>query len=275
MWIDQYTPEQIALVLMQGALGFEYYMQEEFRLYDLGPDDSRMLKPPEWVNHGKRLHEWCQERIYVLGLGVWEQETFGDQLILDDFHPVARPLAIAPGPEGGKVAFLALTTALVLKAFAEYVSGAGRELADELRGEVETYLREAWGADLARGIVNPELAAVHLPQAREAARRWRRRLELLTHVPLRSPLTKDQVASLNAYQATFACDPWFLCLVKGCRGGGLHVDRDGLHCPKCDYRRDWAWSWMADWSWRRRWDEGQEQEPGCSCRTAIWPLKSR
>ena len=170
MWKDQYTAEQIALVLMQGALGFEYYMQEEFRLYDLGPDDaSRMSKPPEWVNHADRLREWCQERIYALGLGVWEQETFGDQLILDDFRPVAQQLASAPGPESGKVAFLALTTALVLKAFAEYVSGAARELADELRGEVETDLREAWGVDVARGIVKPELAGVHLPQARGGA----------------------------------------------------------------------------------------------------------
>src|SRR5689334_3766795 len=106
MWKDQYTAEQIALVLMQDALGFEYYMQEVFRLYDIGPDaDSRMRKPPEWVNRGGRLHEWCQKRIYALGLDVWEQETFGDQLILDDFHPVARQVASAPGPAGGKVAF--------------------------------------------------------------------------------------------------------------------------------------------------------------------------
>ena len=169
MWIDQYMPEHIALVLVQDALGFGYYMEEEFRLYDLGPDDSRMLKPPEWLNHGERLHEWCQVRIYALGLGVWEQETFGDQLILNDFRPVAHQVASAPGPAGGKVAFLALTTDLVLRAFAEYVSGAGIELADELRSEVEEYLRQAWGIDLARGIVNPQLAAVHLPQARGGA----------------------------------------------------------------------------------------------------------
>jgi hypothetical protein len=268
MWKDEYTAEQIALVLMQDALGFEYYLQEEFRLYDLGPGGSRRRKPPEWVNHGERLGEWCQERIDALGLGVWEQETFGDQLILDDLHPVARLVASAPGPVGGKGAFLALTTALVLKAFAEYVSGAGRELADELRGEVETDLREAWGVDLARGSINPELAGVHLPQARSAARRWRRRLELLTRAPLRVPFTRDQVASLTGYQAAFQRDPWFLCLVKGCCRGALRVDRDGLHCPKCAYRRDWAWSWMADWSWRRRWEEGQEKEPGCSGRTS-------
>jgi len=205
------------------------------------------------------LHDCCQERIYALGLGVWEQETFGDQLILDDFRPVAQQLASAPGPESGMVAFLDLTTALVLKAFSEYVSGAGRELADELRGEVETDLREAWGVDVAQGIVNPELAGVHLPQARAAARQWRRRLELLTRAPLRVPFTEDQVASLNGYQAAFARDPWFLCLVKGCCRCALHVARDGLHCPKCDYQRDWAWSWMADWSWRCRWDEGQEK----------------
>jgi hypothetical protein len=257
---DQYTAEQIALILMQGALGFEYYMREEFGLYDLGPDDdSRMSKPLEWVNHGERLYDCCQERIYALGLGQWEQGTFGDQLILDDFRPVAQQLASAPGPESGKVAFLALTTALVLKAFAEYVKGAERELADELRGEVETDLREAWGVDVARGIVNPALAGVHLPLARAAARLWSRRHELLTRAPLRVPFTEDQVVSLNGYHAAFERDPWFLCLVKGCGRCALHVARDGLHCPKCEYRRDWAWSWMADWSWRRRWDEGQEK----------------
>jgi len=50
MWKDQYTAEQIALVLMQGALGFEHYMQEVFRLYDLAPDDdSRQSKAPDWA----------------------------------------------------------------------------------------------------------------------------------------------------------------------------------------------------------------------------------
>ena len=266
MRIDQYTPEQIAIILIEAQLGFEYYMQDVFRLYDLGPDDSRRLQPPRWVSHGERLDEWCQERIRSLGLGVWEQQTFGDQLILQDFHPVARQVASAPGPEGGKVAFLALTTALVLRAFTEYVSGAGRELADELRGEIEEYLRQAWAIDLPRGIVNPALAAVHLPQAREVARRWRRRSEVLSRPPLRAPFSEDQVASLIAYQAAFKRDPWFLCLVKGCRRGALKVDRDGLHCPQCHDRRGWAWSWMADWSWRRRWDAEQEKGPGCSSR---------
>jgi len=177
---DQYTAEQVAVVLLQAAISLEYYMQEEFNLYDVGPG-SRSPAVPTWVKHGYRLSEWCQERVYELGLGVWEQETFTDELMLDDFRPVVQQVASAAGPGRGKVAFLALTTALVLEAFAEVVGGEGKERADELRGAVNAYLRKAWGVDLARGTVSPQLADVHLPLAREAARRWRRRLEALSH----------------------------------------------------------------------------------------------
>ena len=65
---------------------------------------------------------------------------------------------------------------------------------------------------------------------------------------VRSPFTDDQVASLNAYQAARVFHP-FTCGTDKCRGI-LRADRDGWHCPNCDYRQGWAWSWMADWSWR-------------------------
>ncbi len=253
MWKEKYTAEQIALVLTQATLGLEYFMQEEFCLYDVGPSCAPP-RSPEWLSHCE--DDWFQKRIYELGMGCWEQEFFGDQLFLEDFRPVLKRVASSSGPRRGKVAFLALTTALILKNFAEYVSGVGRQRADDLRAEINKYLRGTWSVDLDRGIVNPELA-LHLTHAREAARKWRKRLELLTREPLRAPFSESQIASLRAYQAAFQGDPWFLCLVKGCGRRALYVDRDGLHCPKCADQRDWAWSWMADWSLQRHCDEDQ------------------
>jgi hypothetical protein len=33
----------------------------------------------------------------------------------------------------------------------------------------------------------------------------------------------------------------------------LRATTAGWECPSpvCEYAQDWAWSWMADWSWRR------------------------
>jgi hypothetical protein len=73
---------------------------------------------------------------------------------------------------------------------------------------------------------------------------------------VRSPFTDDQVASLNACQAARVFHP-FTCGTDTCRGV-LRAARGGWHCPNCDYRQEWALSWMADWSWRRY----QHREPG-------------
>lgn len=62
------------------------------------------------------------------------------------------------------------------------------------------------------------------------------------------PFNTDQVASLDAYQASGVFHP-FTCGTAGCRRP-LTADPDGLQCPTCGSRFHWAWAWMADWSWR-------------------------
>lgn len=74
-----------------------------------------------------------------------------------------------------------------------------------------------------------------------------------------APFTPDQVASLNAYQVAGVMHP-FTCggghsprgPVPGCSGIRLIAAEGGWRCASdtCDYRQDWAHSFMADWSWR-------------------------
>jgi hypothetical protein len=73
-----------------------------------------------------------------------------------------------------------------------------------------------------------------------------------------APFTDEHVASLNAYQVEGAGHP-FTCETDNCRGI-LQATHDGWHCWNCDYRQGWAWSWMADWSWRHHADEKQTAE---------------
>jgi hypothetical protein len=68
-----------------------------------------------------------------------------------------------------------------------------------------------------------------------------------------APFTKDQVESLNQYQASGYLHP-FTCgrpgrLNHGDYQGRLVATKDGWHCEGCDYTQDWAHSWMADWGW--------------------------
>jgi len=63
-----------------------------------------------------------------------------------------------------------------------------------------------------------------------------------------APFSDDQVASLNAYQASDSFHP-FTCGSLECREV-LQADSDGWSCAKCSYRQDWAHEFMADWSWK-------------------------
>lgn len=69
-----------------------------------------------------------------------------------------------------------------------------------------------------------------------------------------APFTEDQAASLNAYQRASVFHP-FTC---GNRSDDNHFGDEselvamaggGWVCAFCDYRQDWAWAVMADWSW--------------------------
>lgn len=68
-----------------------------------------------------------------------------------------------------------------------------------------------------------------------------------------APWNDDQVQSLNAYQASGAFHPFTGrndllpmgqddVLVAAVEGWRSEVDPT--------YRQNWAWAWMADWSWK-------------------------
>lgn len=74
---------------------------------------------------------------------------------------------------------------------------------------------------------------------------------------IRAPWTHDQIASLNAYQSAHVMHP-FTCAKRGDDDhrfllgdyGVLLATADGWICIDCDYRQDWAHTFMTDWSWR-------------------------
>lgn len=68
----------------------------------------------------------------------------------------------------------------------------------------------------------------------------------------KAPWTEEQVASLNAYQASGRYHP-FTCANRSEPGhqerhgdlGVLVATKDGWICPDCDYTQDWAhWSML-------------------------------
>ncbi|HEY6018491.1 MAG TPA: hypothetical protein VIY48_00890 [Candidatus Paceibacterota bacterium] len=66
-----------------------------------------------------------------------------------------------------------------------------------------------------------------------------------------APFTEDQVASINAYQASNVGHP-FTCGSNRHKEQALLIAQvNGWYCPLCDYGQSWAWNWMADWSWEK------------------------
>jgi hypothetical protein len=64
-----------------------------------------------------------------------------------------------------------------------------------------------------------------------------------------APFTPDEVASLDAFQRSGVWNP-FTCRDEACRRE-LVATEAGWNCPACPYTQDWAYTWMADWTWRR------------------------
>lgn len=72
-----------------------------------------------------------------------------------------------------------------------------------------------------------------------------------------APFTQEMVDSFNAFQESGCFHP-FTC--GGNRTDEKHLDGEGrleatlagLRCPYCDYKQNWAWAWMLDWSWSRQ-----------------------
>jgi hypothetical protein len=70
-----------------------------------------------------------------------------------------------------------------------------------------------------------------------------------------APWAACQVDSLNGFQRA-ACGQPFVCPNRHPDSGQysnhlLTATSDGWRCRTCDYRLDWAWHFMADWSWRK------------------------
>lgn len=63
---------------------------------------------------------------------------------------------------------------------------------------------------------------------------------------------KDQIDSLNDYQKSGNFHP-FTCKNHGDENHGkndyLVATASGWICPYCEYKQDWAHSFMADYSW--------------------------
>ena len=64
-----------------------------------------------------------------------------------------------------------------------------------------------------------------------------------------SPFTQDQADSFNAYQKAGIFHP-FTCGNNHPGDRELVAKPQGLSCPGCDYKQDWAHSWMLDWKWK-------------------------
>lgn len=72
---------------------------------------------------------------------------------------------------------------------------------------------------------------------------------------VRAPFTLTETDSLNGYQASGAGHP-FTCGSDECPDGlagreVLRAAEDGWHCDGCGYTQNWAWAFMADFSWRQ------------------------
>lgn len=80
-----------------------------------------------------------------------------------------------------------------------------------------------------------------------------------------APFIADQVVSLNGFQRAGVMHP-FTCPDRGDHRhvwragdadlGVLVASVDGWRCEQCDYTQDWAYGFMADWSWRGTWEAG-------------------
>lgn len=68
-----------------------------------------------------------------------------------------------------------------------------------------------------------------------------------------APWTEDQVAAINAWQASGVVHP-FTCEADHARQQTLVAERDGWHCPDpdCSYTQDWAMTSMTDLDLLRR-----------------------
>lgn len=71
---------------------------------------------------------------------------------------------------------------------------------------------------------------------------------------IEAPFTDDQLDSLNSYQLFGAMHP-FTCPDRGDDRHGDNESRlvalpGGWQCMFCDYRQNWAHTFMGDWSWR-------------------------
>jgi hypothetical protein len=73
---------------------------------------------------------------------------------------------------------------------------------------------------------------------------------------IEAPWTDDQVASLNAYQACGYRHPF--TYGDGPAKSDMIATRDGwVVIEGGQVVQNWAWAWMADWTWKLQVKEGE------------------
>lgn len=173
---QKYSSQQVSIALLYSALSLEYYMNETHHVYT---DANGIF--PEWEKTFVQLLNWSLEESRILGLGSDELEKWGDELLVEDFKSIADLLVAKNQIIGGKLAFLAVVLCYVLETYIPLPGALGTQQAVLLLAQLKKYLQEKWQTDLDSGIINPELNSFHVPMARDFARRWQSRLELLAN----------------------------------------------------------------------------------------------
>jgi len=171
---QSFSLHQVSIALLNAALSLEYYMNDEFSLYE--DEKSSAL---DWTDSLSYLLEWSTEQAFDLGVPIYELETWGDALILEDFKPSAKILSEKNQIRGGKLAFLVLALSYVLEAYLNLPNALGAEQVALLLSQFKVYLCEKWQTDLDSGIIDQELNSFHAPMARDFAQKWQNRLGLL------------------------------------------------------------------------------------------------
>lgn len=84
---QSYSLLQVSTAFLNFALSLEYHMSDEFGLYE-----NKDINSIIWRESLSHLLEWSLDKSFDLGLRAYELETWGDNLLLDDFKPIVEKL---------------------------------------------------------------------------------------------------------------------------------------------------------------------------------------
>jgi hypothetical protein len=173
---QNYSLQKVAVALLNAALSLEYYMLETYDVYDDEQD-----KKLDWRNSLADLLDWSLEESYKLRIDVHDLEAWGDELLFQDFKPIAEEVIEKSTLTGGKIAFLVLFLSFVLEKYLNIPAALGKEQTHQLHSQLKEYLQASWQTNLDNEIINPELSNIHMSMARDFSERWQQRVESLTN----------------------------------------------------------------------------------------------